>query len=63
MNKQTECKIVLDLETTGIPKRVSGFYSNPSDLSLYDSARIFDIILSILFSKFFIVIFIINIFI
>jgi DNA polymerase-3 subunit alpha len=43
MNKQTECKIVLDIETTGIPKRVSGFYSNPSDLSLYDSARIVEL--------------------
>jgi len=43
MNNQKECKIVLDIETTGLPKKVSGIYSNPTDLSLYDSSRIVEL--------------------
>jgi len=43
MNKYTECKIVLDIETTGLPKKVSGVYSDPTDLTLYDSSRIVEL--------------------
>ena len=43
MNKYTECKIVLDIETTGLPKKVAGVYSDPTDLSLYDSSRIVEL--------------------
>jgi len=43
MNNYKECKIVLDIETTGLPKKVSGVYSDPSNLSLFDSSRIVEL--------------------